>query len=132
MAAAVATRPLPPPTTTRAMSSPVDDDATTTTYTVDIVNLNNLLSRLEHSIFSSALDLRLVQQSHLHRTRVGAVRFFLPFCSFTHFVVVNLMTFFFFWTECRVCEYTIHKNRTLATIHKIPGNTTSANDRFGK
>ncbi|QKX62272.1 uncharacterized protein TRUGW13939_09431 [Talaromyces rugulosus] len=72
MAAAVATRPLPPPTTTRAMSSPVDDDATTTTYTVDIVNLNNLLSRLEHNIFSSALDLRLVQQSHLHRTRVGA------------------------------------------------------------
>jgi hypothetical protein len=79
MAAAVATRPLPP--TTRKLSSPVDDATTTTsptsttTYTVDIVNLNNLLSRLEHNIFSSALDLRLVQQSHLHRTRVGAVRF---------------------------------------------------------
>ncbi|CRG89642.1 hypothetical protein PISL3812_06681 [Talaromyces islandicus] len=73
MAAAVATRPLLPTTTPSHLSSLADDATTTTaTYTVDIVNLNNLLSRLEHNIFSSSLDLRLVQQSHLHRTRVGA------------------------------------------------------------
>ncbi|KAH8698485.1 hypothetical protein BGW36DRAFT_406450 [Talaromyces proteolyticus] len=46
--------------------------ATDSTSTIDIVNLNNLLSRLEQNIFSSSSDLRILRQSHLHRARVGA------------------------------------------------------------
>ncbi|EEA25670.1 hypothetical protein TMatcc_006101 [Talaromyces marneffei ATCC 18224] len=43
------------------------------TYTIDIINLNNLLARLEQNIFlSSSTEHRLIQQSHLECVRIGA------------------------------------------------------------
>lgn len=54
----------------------------TDTYTVDIINLNNLLARLEQNIFlSSSAEHRPSQQSHLECVRIGAVRSLLGFIT---------------------------------------------------
>ena len=47
----------------------------TDTYTIDIINLNNLLARLEQNILlSSSTEQRISQQSHFECARIGAVR----------------------------------------------------------
>lgn len=62
-------------------SHPINSDqqppsSDTDTYTLDIINLNNLLARLEQNIFlSSSAEHRFPQQSHLQSVRIGAVRF---------------------------------------------------------
>jgi hypothetical protein len=54
----------------------------TDTYTVDIINLNNLLARLEQNIFLSlSAEHRPSQQSDLECVRIGAVRFLLAFTT---------------------------------------------------
>ncbi|EED21538.1 conserved hypothetical protein [Talaromyces stipitatus ATCC 10500] len=62
-------------TRTILQSHPIHSDSSpeTDTYTIDIINLNNLLTRLEQNIFlSSSAEHRLLQQSHFQCARIGA------------------------------------------------------------
>lgn len=69
----------------QSQSTPSDQQppsSDTDTYTVDIINLNNLLARLEQNIFLSSLaEHRPSQQSHLECVRIGAVRSLLAFIT---------------------------------------------------
>lgn len=66
-------RAISPPQAIHSNQQPSSSD--TDTYTIDIINLNNLLARLEQNIFlSSSAERRLSRQSHLECARIGAVR----------------------------------------------------------
>ncbi|RAO66108.1 uncharacterized protein BHQ10_002120 [Talaromyces amestolkiae] len=64
-------RAISPPQPIHSDQQPSSSD--TDTYTIDIINLNNLLARLEQNIFlSSSAGRQLSQQSHLECVRIGA------------------------------------------------------------